>query len=75
MCDQILWNVCSDKDLENYRHDVSKIVIRKDFKIIFVLFKIFEHITLQEIHSVYLGEVLHLLKYASTHVWVIVEIR
>ena len=41
----------------------------------FVLSKIFEHIILQEIHLVSLGEVLDLSKYASTHAQVIVEIR
>ena len=75
MYDQILWYVCSDRDLEICRYDVSKIVTWKGFKIIFVLSKIFEHITSQEIHLVSLDEVLDLLKYASTHVQVIVEIR
>ena len=52
MYDQILWYVCFDRDLENCRYDVSKIITRKDFKIIFVLYKIFGHITLQEIQLV-----------------------
>ena len=73
MYHQILWYVCFDRDLENWWYVVSKIITWKDFKLF--LYKIFKHFILQEIHLVSLSEVLDLLKYASTHVRVTVEIR